>query len=130
MLEGWASGIDINAWTLGFQRGIDFLIGPTGLLRGPALAFLAITIVGYAIYYGTSIAGVMFGTFSMRTKRVNRLQFEGAGTVWGTDRELQAMLNMGDYQKLSGKATTEDYVSTDAEGNEQSKLTVTRWSTD
>ena len=128
MLEGLA--LNMQTWTLGFQNGIDFMIGRQGILRGPLIAFLAITIVGYAIYYVTTSGGILFGSFHPKVRRDNRVAFEGAGTVWGSDRELQELLAMGNYQKLSGKATSTDYVSADEEGNEVSKIRVTRWSSD
>ena len=128
MFPGFALNVDL--WTTQFKAWLDFMLGSSGVLRGPLIAFLAVTLAGYAIYYVTTSGGILFGTFSMRTRRDNRVQFEGVGTVWGTDRELHELLAMGNYQKLSGKATTTDYVSADAEGNEQSKIQVTRWSGD
>ncbi len=122
-------GLNIDLWTTQFKGWIDFLIGPSGFLRGPLVAYVGIALVGYAIYYALSSGGILFGSLHPSARR-NRVSFEGAGTVWGSDRELKDLLNMGDYQRVEGKATTTDYVSIDADGNEQSKIQVTKWSSD
>jgi hypothetical protein len=128
MFVNW--GLDVQAWSDAFMKWRAFMIGDEGVLRGPLIAFLAVSIVGYAIYYVTTSGGILFGSFHPKVRRDNRVAFEGAGTVWGSDRELQELLAMGNYQKLSGKATSTDYVSADEEGNEVSKIRVTRWSSD
>ena len=122
--------LNITLWTNQFKAWLDFMIGNDGVLKGPLIAFVAISIVGYAIYYATTSGGILFGAFHPKVRRDNRVAFEGAGTVWGSDRELQELLAMGNYQKLSGKASSTDYVSADEEGNELSKIRVTRWSSD
>ncbi len=123
--------LNLDLWVTQFKQWLDFMIGnPNGVLRGPLIAFVGITLAGAAIYYARTSAGILFGVWSPKARRKNRIEFAGAGTVWGTDRELSELLAFSDYQRVSGKPTTDTYVSLDAEGSEQSEIKVTRWSSD
>jgi hypothetical protein len=126
-------GLNVNLWAAQWQTWMTFMFGyaPTmGVLTGPLIAFLAVTLAGYAIYYVSTSGGILFGAWTPKVRRANRIQFDGAGTVWGSDRELQELLAFGDYQKVEGKATTQTYVSISDQGEEQSQIRVTRWSGD
>jgi hypothetical protein len=127
MLEGLA--LNIQLWTDGFKNGIDFMIGNNGFIKGPLIAFIAIVIVGFAADTALNIAEKLFGTNRHGT-RLNQMAFAGADTVWGSDKETKEMLKFGQYQRLGEKRSTDEYVSIDAEGREQSRLSVTRWSGD
>ncbi len=128
MLDGLA--LNMQLWTSGFQRWLDYLLGANGVLRGPLIAFVAISLVSAAIYYVLSAQGILFGSHTPKVRRDNRVAFEGAGTVWASDQELNAMIKDVGYEKVEGRATSTDYVATDEEGNELSKIKVTRWSSD
>lgn len=123
------SNLFLNWWN-GFQTWLIQLFGSSGPFRGPLIAFVGISVVGYVIYYAVSSGGILFGAWPAKARRTNRVEFTGVGTVWGTDRELQELLRMGNYQSLSGKEHSTSYVSTDDEGNELSSIRVTRWSSD
>lgn len=117
-------------WWANFQIWMTQIFGPSGPLRGPIIAFVGITILGYVIYYAVSSGGILFGAWPARARRTNRVEFAGVGTVWGTDRELEELLRQGNFKSLGGKSTSTAYVSTDDEGNELGHIRVTRWSGD
>jgi hypothetical protein len=129
--QNWAMNLDL--WRDTFNMWVDRFLGDAqgnggGLFRGPLIAYLGITIVGVILYRGR---GFLASLFNAPIVRNNRVEFKGVeGVSWGTDQEVDDLLAMGNYQKLSGKKTTDEYVSVDDEGNEQSRIKVTRWSGD
>jgi hypothetical protein len=125
-------GLDFNlvGWDTNFRNWLDAMLGGNGVLRGPLIACVAISIVGYVIYCVTTSSGVLFGNFAPKVRRNNQIAFEGAGTVWGSDRELKELMAFGNYQKLGEHSATGNYVSVDDQGNELSQIRVTRWSSD
>lgn len=127
----WQMNFDL--WQNTFNTWVDRFLGDAsggggGLLRGPLIAFLGITVVSAILFYGRGFLAQLFNAPIVRN---NRVEFKGVeGASWGTDKEVDALLEMGNYQKLSGKPQTDEYVSVDNEGNEQSRIKVTRWSSD
>ena len=122
----WAMNLDV--WRDTFNNWVSALIGNGGLLSGPLIAWLGITIVGMIVYQARGFLSRLFNAPHVRN---NRVEFAGVqGATWGTDKETDDLLEMGNYQKLSGKAHTDEFVSIDEEGHEQSKIKVTRWSGD
>jgi len=128
-----AWGMNLELWRDSFNLWIDRYIGDGpqgtgGIFRGPLIAFLAITIVTLVVYHGRDFLSRLFNAPMVRN---NRVEFQGvAGATWGTDQQVDDLLKMGNYQELSGRKTTREYVSTDEEGNEQSRIKVSRWSSD
>lgn len=122
MLSNFVS--DVGYWSAVFGAWLDFMLGPSGVLRGPIVAFVGISIAGMAIYYVVTSMGILF-----TPSRRNRVRFVGAGTVWGTDREVDDLLSMG-YERVDGKPQTSTYVLRDDDGTELSMIKVTRWQPD
>jgi len=137
MFGGASPLFNVQLWVESWGTWIRFMIGPggsgqnQGLLWGAIILFVAIVVAERAIYFGQdSLAALFGGRLLKRTTRNQAVEFAGVGTVWGSEREVNDLLKMGNYQELRGKETTTDYVSVDDQGHEQSRIKVHRWSGD
>jgi len=117
-------GINVQFWVDRFKEGLDFVIGNNGVLKGPLIAFIAITVVGLVIEEIGKVVGILFG---VKNPRLTQVTFAGAGSVWASSEEVNDLLEWGQYQKVGRRLDSSDYVALDSEGRELSRITVTRW---
>lgn len=91
----WQMNLDL--WRDTFNTWVDLYLGDAsgdggGLVRGPLIAFLAITIVGAILFHGREFLSQLFSAPLVRNNRVGFKGVEDAS--WGTDKEVDELLAM------------------------------------
>ena len=129
MFPGLNLNMNFTLWQSTFNQWVAFALGKDGFLYPPMMIVVVLGIVGVILYTFRDTIGILFGA-TASFKRNVRVQFEGANTVWGSEKETHEFIDQMGYQKIESKAQSSDYVLTDEEGNEQSKIRVSSWSSD